>query len=588
MLHCATFGGFALKFPRFWPTSTGSQRSSLLAAVCSYHVREPPRVTLLGWPCMVWQWYPWSRSWLVRRSKCGTLTMPPVVGSSNTWGDGGTSWMKWGPHLAISRTRPRVGLLWRKLSLPLPKSFSVGVECKSPLTAIVFLVLRLAVKLLQGFHGTHCRQLETTAGSVVNSCTHSATGSLCCVYAWFHCKMDIPGKDNCYRRIILPTGRYDQEHTDPITDLPIVTGRRRQKPACSTPSCRRPWPDQSCEGPGTRAGTLREYVSAIDKSDRTTAAIAWTSMWPSCRQPFCSLKPATESHQRGTSKSTNHPITAVATSHGHLLRQECLPLAHCLAYDQSRVFFAQSCVRDALCMRYNWQPDHLPSHCSCGQAFSLDHALSCVSGGYSVMQHNELRDFAASVLQEVCKDVALEPPLQPLGGEQLRRPANATQEARLDISARGFWVWLLQPVTFWRQGVPPERPICHTSSSCEPVRKTWTQQETWVWAAGLGAWRRRCQLCAARNFINRRNGSCLCNNIQASCRPIEWKAWLPVRRHAELVTMPSLVRAPSFSRDIIVRFEASPASPTNSTSARIDAMIPCVWLFSSACLLPDS
>ena len=78
-------------------------------------------------------------------------------------------------------------------------------------------------------------------------------------------------------------------------------------------------------------------------------------------------------------------------------------------------------------MRYNWQPDHLPSHCSYGQAFSVDHALSCVNGGYSVMRHNELRDFTASVLQEVCKDVVLEPPLQPISGEQLRRSANAAQ-----------------------------------------------------------------------------------------------------------------------------------------------------------------
>ena len=101
---------------------------------------------------------------------------------------------------------------------------------------------------------------------------------LCSVYACFHWKMDIPGKDNCYRRIILPTGRYDQKHTDSITDRPIVTRRQRQKPACSTPSCRQPWPDQSCEGPGTRAGTFRENVSAIDKADRRTAAIARTSM----------------------------------------------------------------------------------------------------------------------------------------------------------------------------------------------------------------------------------------------------------------------------------------------------------------------
>ena len=91
------------------------------------------------------------------------------------------------------------------------------------------------------------------------------------------------------------------------------------------------------------------------------------------------------------------------------------------------------------CDTFGNPADHLPSHCSCGQAFSVDHALSCGSGGYSVMRHNELRDFTASVLQEVCKDVVLEPPLQPLSGEQLRRSANATQEARLDISARGFW-----------------------------------------------------------------------------------------------------------------------------------------------------
>ena len=99
----------------------------------------------------------------------------------------------------------------------------------------------------------------------------------------------------------------------------------------------------------------------------------------------------------------------------------------------------KSAFRDALCMRYNWQPDHLPSHCACGQAFSIDHALSCATGGYSVLRHNELRNFTASVMQEVCHDVALEPPLQPLDGELLPSNANVTKEARLDISARGFW-----------------------------------------------------------------------------------------------------------------------------------------------------
>ena len=40
-----------------------------------------------------------------------------------------------------------------------------------------------------------------------------------------------------------------------------------------------------------------------------------------------------------------------------------------------------------------------------------------------MLRHNELRNFTASVMQEVCHDVALEPSLQPLDGEQL--PSNA-------------------------------------------------------------------------------------------------------------------------------------------------------------------
>ena len=39
----------------------------------------------------------------------------------------------------------------------------------------------------------------------------------------------------------------------------------------------------------------------------------------------------------------------------------------------------------------------------------------------------------------VCHDVALEPTLQPLTGEELNRGANTEPDARLDIHCRGFW-----------------------------------------------------------------------------------------------------------------------------------------------------
>ena len=42
-------------------------------------------------------------------------------------------------------------------------------------------------------------------------------------------------------------------------------------------------------------------------------------------------------------------------------------------------------------------------------------------------------------MSEVCRDVAVEPLLQPLDGETFDRNSTATDEARLDIKANGLW-----------------------------------------------------------------------------------------------------------------------------------------------------
>ena len=82
-----------------------------------------------------------------------------------------------------------------------------------------------------------------------------------------------------------------------------------------------------------------------------------------CHQPFCSLKPAAKSHQRGSSKSMNHPIATVATSHGHLLIcSDEGAGALSLPMTSHGFSFPKAVIRDALCMRYTGQPDHLPSH----------------------------------------------------------------------------------------------------------------------------------------------------------------------------------------------------------------------------------
>ena len=93
--------------------------------------------------------------------------------------------------------------------------------------------------------------------------------------------------------------------------------------------------------------------------------------------------------------------------------------------------------RDALAIRYNKELRGLPSKCPCGLPFNLNHALNCKRGGLVIIRHNNIRDFEANLLRQVCNDVETEPPLQPLEGENI---AGLTgDEARPDVRARGFW-----------------------------------------------------------------------------------------------------------------------------------------------------
>ena len=100
----------------------------------------------------------------------------------------------------------------------------------------------------------------------------------------------------------------------------------------------------------------------------------------------------------------------------------------------------KSAFRDALCLRYGWQPSILPTTCVCGHPISIDHALNCHMGGFPTICRNEIRDLAATLMSEICHDDCTEPPLQPLSGESLSfSTANREDSARLDVRARGFW-----------------------------------------------------------------------------------------------------------------------------------------------------
>ena len=95
---------------------------------------------------------------------------------------------------------------------------------------------------------------------------------------------------------------------------------------------------------------------------------------------------------------------------------------------------------DAVQLRYRWDLKHLPLRCVCKRSkFDVDHALQCTTGGFIHKRHDRIRDVFAKLLSDVSYDIRVEPPLQPLTGETLAGAANKKEEARLDISARGFW-----------------------------------------------------------------------------------------------------------------------------------------------------
>ena len=94
----------------------------------------------------------------------------------------------------------------------------------------------------------------------------------------------------------------------------------------------------------------------------------------------------------------------------------------------------KTAFRDGLCLRYGWTPERLPSLCVCGRTFSVDHALTCATGGYTAMRHNEVRDLFASYLRKVAHDVVVEPPLQRLAGDRFPLRSTSTEEfARLYV-----------------------------------------------------------------------------------------------------------------------------------------------------------
>ena len=97
---------------------------------------------------------------------------------------------------------------------------------------------------------------------------------------------------------------------------------------------------------------------------------------------------------------------------------------------------------------------HLPSHRVCGSKFNVEHALSCPTGGFLSIRHNEIRDITANMMSKVCHAVGTEPCLQPVTDSQ-----NCQQRRRglLGYCGAKLWGKRWAECIFRRKGVQPIR-----------------------------------------------------------------------------------------------------------------------------------
>ena len=126
-----------------------------------------------------------------------------------------------------------------------------------------------------------------------------------------------------------------------------------------------------------------------------------------------------------------------------------------LPIEEHHFSLSKGTFRDALCLRYGWNITNVSSKCACGANFDIDHAMSCHKGGLPTLRHNEVWDITAEMIKEVCKNVEIEPRLQPRDRKNLQlRTANHEEEARLNLKATGGLVW--------RMGFYPSASSCRS------------------------------------------------------------------------------------------------------------------------------
>ena len=122
--------------------------------------------------------------------------------------------------------------------------------------------------------------------------------------------------------------------------------------------------------------------------------------------------------------------------------------------------------RDSLRLHYNLQLADLPSHCACGDWFTVSHALSCKKTGFGAQRHGGIQNLLTSLLSKICKDVEVEPHLLPIDNEVFNLRCTITSPS---------WGWTgHKGGSFWSRGETAFFDVCftHVNSTCNQNKST--------------------------------------------------------------------------------------------------------------------
>ena len=95
---------------------------------------------------------------------------------------------------------------------------------------------------------------------------------------------------------------------------------------------------------------------------------------------------------------------------------------------------------DLVNIRYGWPLSRTSKTCTCGNNFNIEHALTCKKSRVHYTLSQQTKKHNRQPTKRSVLRCSHRTTLQKLTGEQFeQRAANTSDEARLDVAARGFW-----------------------------------------------------------------------------------------------------------------------------------------------------